>query len=106
WSGFQWIEANDRDQSVISFVRKGKSSNNLLAVVINFTPVTRYSYRIGVPKADSYHIAFNSDESRFGGTGLQVTEVLDCESIACHGFEHSISLTIPQLSTLFYQPVG
>ncbi|HKM00070.1 MAG TPA: 1,4-alpha-glucan branching protein GlgB [Mobilitalea sp.] len=106
WSGFQWIEANDRDQSVISFVRKDKSSNNLLAVVINFTPVTRYSYRIGVPKADSYRIAFNSDESRFGGTGLQVTEVLDCESIACHGFEHSISLTIPQLSTLFYQPVG
>ena len=106
WNGFQWIEANDRDQSVISFVRKDKGSDNLLAVVINFTPVTRYSYRIGVPKADSYRIAFNSDESRFGGTGLQITEDVDCEPVACHDFEHSIVLTIPQLSVLFYQPVG
>lgn len=104
WSGFQWIESDDCNQSVISFIRKGKDPEDFLIAVINFTPITRIDYRIGVPSAKGYSEVFNSDELKFGGLGNTKKEMIEIESIQCHCFEQSIALTIPPLSAVYYKP--
>ena len=68
WNGFEWINANDADRSIYSFVRKSKNGKNSLLFVCNMTPVARDDYRVGVPKKGTYHLLLNSNEVRFGGT--------------------------------------
>lgn len=105
WSGFQWINADDNSQSVVSFIRRGGAPEEFMIFVVNFTPVTRQQYRIGVPEAEGYLEVFNSDDQRFGGSGMVDTEQIFVEDIPFHGFEHSISLTIPPLSAVFFKPI-
>jgi len=105
WSGFQWINPDDRSQSMVSFLRKGKDPEDILVIIVNFTPVPRYHYRIGLPMAGGYDKVFNSDEKRFGGTGLVISEMAWTEDIAYHNFKQSISLTIPPTSVLYYKAV-
>ena len=68
WNGFEWINADDADRSIYSFVRKSKNGKNSLLFVCNMTPVARDDYRVGVPKKGTYHLLLNSNEARFGGT--------------------------------------
>ena len=68
WNGFEWINADDADRSIYSFVRKSKNGKNSLLFVCNMTPVARDDYRVGVPKKGTYHLLLNSNEVRFGGT--------------------------------------
>ena len=107
WSGFQWISPDDSDQSVFAFMRKGRTPGDYIIAVLNFTPVLREKYRIGVPKEIEFIEIFNSNEALYGGTGIvgggEVT--LPVEQVPCHGFEQSITLTIPSLSAVFYQPM-
>ena len=71
WEGFEWINADDSDRSIFSFVRHSKDGKNNLLFVVNFTPVERPDYRVGVPQSGSYKLVLNSDEARFGGTGTK-----------------------------------
>lgn len=69
WEGFEWINADDRDRSIYSFVRHAKGGKQNLLFVISFTPVAREDYRVGVPKRKQYRLILNSDEEKYGGTG-------------------------------------
>ena len=101
WEGFRWISENDRDQNIISFIRTDKKGENLI-VLINFAPVTRHNYRIGVPEEGVYAEVFSSDAPDYGGWGTR-NDSIETESIAIHGFMQSISLTAPPLATVCFQ---
>jgi 1,4-alpha-glucan branching enzyme len=94
--GFEWLSGDDRDQSVISFMRR--SEHESLAVVLNFTPEVRSRYRIPVPGPGSYREIFNSDGVRFGGTGVDNSGALHTEPVPHSGREHSLCLTLPPLA--------
>lgn len=100
WEGFSWISSDDKDNSVIAFRRIDENGKELIAVC-NFTNVGREDYRIGVPKKGSYKVVFNSDDLQFGGTGLGDTEKIKSEMLNMHGFEQSISLNLPPMSTIY-----
>lgn len=101
--GFEWIDTNDWEQSVISFLRKSKDSSKKILVVCNFTPVPRYNYRIGVPSPGFWQEMLNSDSQNYGGSNLGNFGGVFSEPIAAFGKPHSISVTLPPLSVLFFK---
>ena len=101
WNGFQWIDCNDNDNSVISFIRKAEDSADYLIAVCNFTPEVRKNYRIGVPDKGAYVEVFNSDSEEFGGSGVKNSDKLLTEDFPWHNRNQSISLTIPPLAVIF-----
>jgi 1,4-alpha-glucan branching enzyme len=105
WNGFEWICPDDNNQSVVTFLRKSRSPEDYLLVVVNFTPVEREEYRIGVPKGKGFHTIFSSDDADYGGDGYKSNSLIKTEKIPCHGLEQSITLRIPPSSIAFYQPV-
>ncbi|MDP4098658.1 1,4-alpha-glucan branching protein GlgB [Paenibacillus sp. P96] len=98
WEGYQWISADDQEQSVISFIRKGKKKGDALLILINFQPVERVNYRIGVERPGGYAEIFNSDREEFGGGGSVHTDTLRTVKIPWHGQPQSLELTLPPLS--------
>ncbi|HEB49210.1 MAG TPA: 1,4-alpha-glucan branching protein GlgB [Desulfobulbus sp.] len=105
WSGFSWIDANDSDNSVLSYVRYARDREDFLVVVCNFTPVVRKEYRIGVPRGGEYRELINSDLDVYQGSGIRNPSPLRSSDQAVHGMDHSLSLTLPPLSTLILKPV-
>lgn len=105
WEGFEWIDANDSEQSVLSFVRKGQNPDDFLVVVVNFTPVVREHYRIGVPKLGSYLEVFNSDDPRWGGSGQANQGKLQAQGQPWHIQKYSLELRLPPLATIFLRKV-
>ena len=103
--GFEWIEGGDRDQSVVSFLRRGKSPEDLAVVVCNFTPVVRHGFRVGVPAKGSYEEVINTDAERYGGSGVTNGGV-KTENTSANGREYSVSLDLPPLATVVLKPVG
>lgn len=99
--GFQWIEANDYQQSVLSFIRKGKNPAEQIVVVCNFTPTTYDHYRVGVPAAGFWKELLNSDAQEYGGSGQGNLGGKNTESIALHGHGQSLDLKLPPLGVLF-----
>ncbi|MCI8443110.1 MAG: 1,4-alpha-glucan branching protein GlgB [Provencibacterium sp.] len=104
WDGFRWTVADDSSNSVISYRRIDEKGNEIL-VVCNFTPVRRDRYRIGIPKAKAYQELLNSDDTRFGGTGIANEGYIPVENQPMHGSDYSIELTLPPLSTLYLRGV-
>ncbi len=104
WSGFQWIDFADSDQSVICFLRRARDPYNFVVCVCNFTPVPRHGYRVGVPSPGWYRELLNSDASPYGGSNVGNSGGLPAEPIPCHGQPHSICLTLPPLGVLFLKP--
>lgn len=100
WEGFSWIVSDDKDNSVIAFVRTDRSGERIIAVC-NFTNVMRCSYRMGVPESGSYEIVFNSDDAKFGGTGEKIKKTYKAVPIMLHGFNNSVELTLPPMSVLY-----
>ena len=98
--GFSWIDFSDAEQCVFSFVRRAKNPDEFVVVVCNMTPVVRHDYRIGVPASGSYSEIFNSDLSRYGGSGVFNDGSVTSEDHALHGFLQSIELTLPPLGVL------
>jgi 1,4-alpha-glucan branching enzyme len=103
--GFAWIDCHDADQSVLSFVRQGRDPAAHLVVVLNFTPVVRKGYRIGVPAAGVYRERFNSDSQYYGGSNCGNGRDLRTEPVPWMGHAQSIALTLPPLAGLFLQVV-
>ncbi|MBT8099085.1 MAG: alpha amylase C-terminal domain-containing protein, partial [Gammaproteobacteria bacterium] len=100
--GFEWIDMNDRDNSILSWVRRDQSGQFVICVT-NFTPVVRHDYRIGVPTAGRYRELINTDASDYGGSGIS-NSALQSESTQWHGRAHSLRLTVPALATLIIAP--
>ena len=106
WSGFEWIDANDADNSVVSLLRKAKGERDTMLVVCNFTPVVRRNYRVGVPKSGVWRELLNSDASQYGGSNQGNMGGVASTPIPSHGRFHSINLTLPPLSALFLKCDG
>jgi 1,4-alpha-glucan branching enzyme len=101
WPGFEWIDANDSDNSIFSFARHGKSAKDLVVVILNATPVVRSSYRIGVPQPGFYTEVLNTDAGIYGGSNVGNLGGLHAEPIPHMGRPYSLTLTIPPLGGLF-----
>ncbi len=100
--GFLWIDCEDRDNSVVSYLRS--SGAQVTLVVLNLTPVPRDHYRIGAPVAGEYRCLMSSDDLLYGGSGLPHTRTYQAEPIPFHCFPQSLSLTLPPLGTLIVAP--
>jgi 1,4-alpha-glucan branching enzyme len=102
-AGFEWIDASDTQQSVVSYLRKAKNPDRFAVVVCNFTPVPRQDYRIGVPSAGFYKERINTDADLYGGSGMGNLGGVHAEPIATHGRPWSLRLTLPPLATLVFE---
>ncbi len=103
-AGFEWVDANDSNQSVASYLRKGRTGRPVL-VVINYTPLLRSKYRVGVPSAGEWRELLNSDAPLYGGSGIGNLGAVHAQPVASHGREHSLELELPPLGALFLKPV-
>ena len=93
--GFEWINADDGDRSIFSFVRHSDNGKSNLLFVINFTPVARPDYRVGVPKRKQYRLILNSDAAEFGGSGKEQPEVYKAVKQECDGRTYSFAYDLP-----------
>ncbi len=100
-SGFDWVDCNDWQQSVLSFLRKARSNNDQILVVSNFTPVPRTNYRIGVPRGGFWREILNSDGRDYWGGGWGNLGGVEAAPVSAHGQPYSLNLTLPALSILF-----
>ena len=101
WNGFEWIDCNDSENSIITFVRKSDNADDFIVVLCNFTPEVRQNYRIGVPKRGDYVEVFNSDAEEFGGSGVKNEGDLHTEDYGWHEREQSLVITVPPMATIY-----
>lgn len=104
YSGFEWIDFHDADQSIISFIRKAKRADDFLVFICNFTPAPRYNYRLGVPGAGFYKEIVNSDSSEYWGSNIGNSGGVLAEEILWHGRPYSINITLPPLAVVVFKP--
>jgi len=100
-SGFEWIDCSDVEQSVVSLLRNGRSGDDTILAVFNFTPLPRLNYRLGVPKPGFWKELLNSDARDYGGSGHGNMGGVDAAPIPFHGRPSSLLLTLPPLAALF-----
>jgi 1,4-alpha-glucan branching enzyme len=105
-AGFEWIDANDFDESVLSFLRKANSNQDLIAVVCNFTPLPRQNYRVGVPRGGYWREILNSDAVEHGGSGHGNLGGVEASPVGYHGRPYSLNLTLPPLGVVFLKSEG
>ncbi len=103
--GFEWIELADWENSVLTFIRKGIDPDDVLVVACNFTPVQREHYKIGVPKSGNWQEVLNSDDLKYGGSGIGNEKALKTKKESQHGREYALEFTLPPLATVVFQPV-
>ncbi len=103
--GFSWIDCHDQENSVISFIRRGLLSDDVTVVLVNFTPIVRRAYRIGVPKGGAYVERLNSDGEAYSGGNVGNGGVVAAVDKPCHGFAHALTLTGPPLGFLLLKPM-
>jgi len=103
-SGFEWVDCNDAQRSVVCFLRKGRSAADLTLFVCNFTPVPRHNYRVGVPSGGRWREMLNSDAPLYGGSGQGNAGVATTTPLPIHGRPHSLNLTLPPLGIVAFQP--
>jgi len=99
--GFEWIDCRDADTSTISFIRKGKSTGDVILIAANFTPVPRLRYRLGVPRGGFWKEILNSDANIYGGSGHGNFGGMKAEPTASHGRPWSLPLVLPPLGVVF-----
>ena len=105
-SGFEWIDADNSDQSIISFIRRGDDPKDDLVILINFDVNAHENFRLGVPEWGVYAEKFNSDAAEFGGSGVLNEGRLRCEDVAWNGREQSVVLRIPPLAGIVLKKVA
>ena len=103
WQGFQWIDCNDADASVLSFIRRAREQWDAIVIVANFTPVAREKYRVGVPDPGWYRELFNSDAEYYGGSNYGNAGGVMAEPVPWMGMNYSLPLRLPPLATLYFK---
>ncbi|MBX9624552.1 MAG: 1,4-alpha-glucan branching protein GlgB, partial [Gemmataceae bacterium] len=104
--GFDWVDCSDANASVLSFVRRGKSSDDVVLCVLNFTPVVRHGYRVGVPAAGYWKEVLNSDAGAYWGSNVGNAGGVFAEASPMHGQPFSVSLSLPPLAAVFLKGRG
>jgi 1,4-alpha-glucan branching enzyme len=103
-AGFSWIDCSDSEQSVVSFVRRGRDGREPILIVCNFTPVPRAGYRIGAPRAGFYREVLNTDAAIYGGGNVGNQGGVPSSATPWQGQPHSIVVTLPPLGVVFLKP--
>jgi 1,4-alpha-glucan branching enzyme len=103
WSGFEWVDFHDVDNSIIAFIRRAQEPDDFLLFCCNFTPVPRQGYRFGVPQPGVYAEVFNTDATEFGGSGAGNFGELGTEPVSSHGQSQSIEVTLPPLAVVVFK---
>jgi 1,4-alpha-glucan branching enzyme len=101
WHGFEWLDCNDADASVLSFLRRGRNPDDCVIVVCNFTPIPRENYRVGVPERGYYAELLNTDAGIYGGSNLGNCGGVHAEPVPWLGHDDSLRLTLPPLAAVF-----
>jgi 1,4-alpha-glucan branching enzyme len=101
--GFAWIDCNDAEASVLTYLRRGRHPADVLAIACNFTPLPRHNYRLGVPAAGYWREILNSDAPLYGGSGQGNLGGADAAPVACHGHFQSINVTLPPLGVVVFK---
>ncbi len=102
--GFSWIDCNDYEHSVIALTRRAANDQDFTVAIVNFTPVPRHHYRVGVPAGCAYRELLNSDASLYGGSNIGNQGRVESEAIPSHGHLHSLSLSVPPLGFVLLKP--
>jgi 1,4-alpha-glucan branching enzyme len=102
--GFYWLDCSDHDNSVLSFVRQDSEGQHPIVVILNLTPVPRYGYRLGLPRAGRWREVVNSDAGIYGGSNVGNLGGVLAEGVPSHGHAQSAGLTLPPLSIIAFQP--
>ena len=102
-AGFEWIDCNDIEHSVVSLIRKGHTADDVVLAVCNFTPVPRFKYRLGVPQPGYWQELLNSDAKEYGGSGQGNLGGVEAAPIPLHGRPYSLTITLPPLATVFFR---
>jgi 1,4-alpha-glucan branching enzyme len=103
YSGFEWVDIHDVENSIISFLRFSKDRKDELLFCCNFTPVVRTNYRIGVNAGGRYEEIFNSDATMFGGSGVGNSGGVNADVVPFHGRPASIAVTLPPLAVVVFR---
>jgi len=101
-NGFEWIDCSDSEGSIINLLRKGYSTGDIVLVALNFTPIPRFNYQVGVPCGGYWKELLNSDSSEYGGSGHGNLGGVDASPIPFHGRPYSLILTLPPLGAIFF----
>ena len=106
WEGFEWVDLNDWENSMLITLRRGREPDDLLVCGFNFTPMPREGYRIGLPAAGVYEEVLNTDAAQYGGSGLVNRQVIPAEAVEWQGRSHSASVVMPPLGAIYlrYRP--
>jgi 1,4-alpha-glucan branching enzyme len=104
--GFSWVDFQDWEKSILSFLRHGKRPEDTVLVVCNFTPVPRFNYQVGVPRGGRWQEVLNSDAAIYGGSNVGNFGMLEAAPIAMQGHFHSLSLVLPPLAVLYLKPIS
>ncbi len=98
-AGFEWVDADESDDSVVTYLRRGRETPDVL-VACNFTPIVRYNYRVGVPASGFWREVMNTDAQEYGGSGQGNMGGVNSAPIPMHGRPHSLNLTLPPLAVV------
>ena len=101
--GFEWVDCNDGEQSVLTFLRKGRSTEDIFLVACNFTPVPRHNYLVGVPRGGFWREVRNSDARHYGGSGQGNIGGVEAAPISSHGRLHTLTIVVPPLAAVFFK---
>ena len=102
WDGFEWVNADDADRSIYSYIRKSSNGRNSILVVLNMTPMRRNNYWVGVPNKGKYKLLLNSDEKRFGGNGGDIPTVINAEEGECDRRDYHIEFDLPSYGAAIF----
>lgn len=108
WEGYQWLDADNREQSVLIFKRQAEEEEDFTLILLNFQPDTYHKFKMGVPVSGSYREIFNSDEPKFGGSGHTNGKLLKSQEGQYHGQDQYIEVTVPPIGgmILTYCPLA
>jgi len=104
--GFEWLDSANAEQSIFSFVRYAKGKQQAIVCISNMTPQVHHNFGLGVPLAGQYQQLLNTDDASYEGSHQGIFETIETVDEPNHGFEQSLSLTIPPLATLWLQWQG
>jgi 1,4-alpha-glucan branching enzyme len=106
WAGFEWIDCNDVEHSILSFIRKGRAADDVVLVVCNFTPTPRFNYRVGVPASGFWQEILNSDARDYGGSGQGNLGGVESAPVSLHGRPYLLNITLPPLAIVLFKHTG
>ena len=100
-AGFQWIDANNAQENIVSFIRRSPATGKELVCVCNFSAIPRNAHQLGLPRAGKYKLIINTDSESYGGEGVELPTLITAEETPLHGQQYSAKVNLPPLSTLW-----